>query len=227
MTRQLLVIAFLAFFLNGTSANMRFASPLQALTIWDKEQEPVSPRDKYLVKLKAGLEAERKVREELKKSHETFMSKQDTSSPEWADKAVRYERMRKAREERLVEKAFDEAMRRVEASQLAQDSESTTEIGSKFQFVGLINSREPKKPVTWYSRPKPPHAKWSLRLLHVNRDAIIKDLFDKGKVDLFAKYSNQGMKSVKINDDTASEEADSQNELIVKGNYLVRERSWR
>ena len=34
-------------------------------------------------------------------------------------------------------------------------------------------------------------------------------------------------KSIKTNDDTASEATDSQNELIVKGKYLVRERSWR
>jgi hypothetical protein len=227
MSRQILLITFLFYYLNDTNANMRFASPLQALTIWDTEQEPVTPRDKYLVKLKAGLQAERKVREELKKSHEVYMSKQDTSSPEWAAKAVRYEKMRKVREERLVEKAFDEAVRRVETAQLEQNTESKTETRSKFQFVGVINSRESNKPVTWYSRPKPPHAKWSLRLLHVNRDAIIKDLFDQGKVDLFAKYSNEGFKKVDTNDDSASDVTNSQNELVVKGKYLVRERSWR
>ena len=71
---------------------------------------------------------------------------------------------------------------------------------NKYQFVGLI--KKPKTtggsggkegdPIQWYARPKPRHAKWSVRLVHVNKDAIIKDLFDQGKIDIFAKYTNTG-----------------------------------
>jgi len=32
-------------------------------------------------------------------------------------------------------------------------------------------------------------------MIHVNKDAIIKDLFDRGKIDIFAKYTNSGRTS--------------------------------
>ena len=204
---------------------MRFASPLQAFTVWD-DAEPMSPRDKYLQRYKAGLEAENKVREELKKKHDLFLSKQDTTSPEWAQKAVRYERARKAREERLVEKAFDEAAKRVEANRKQTETAFAKENRNKYQYVGVINNKDKSKPITWYARPKPVKANWSLRLLHVNRAAIIKDLFDQGKVDIFSKYKNEGFK----NSATSEEEGSSapvQKVLSVKGQYEVRERSWR
>lgn len=204
---------------------MRFASPLQALTIWDNTEEPVSPREKYLQKYKAGLEAEKKVREELKKKHDAFLSKQDTASPEWAEKAVRYERVRKSREERLVEKAYDEAVRRVEAEQKGRESSPVAIKKNMYQFVGVVNNKDGSKPVTWYARPKPDKANWSLRLIHVNRDAIIKDLFDRGKVDIFSKYKNDGSKATTSADQDAS--AQEPRELQVKGQYEVRERSWR
>ena len=140
---------------------MRFASPLQMLTIWDSNDEPMSPREKYLQKYKAGLEAEKKVREELKKKHDAFLSKQDTASPEWAEKAVRYERVRKLREERLVEKAYDEAVKRVDAEQKGRESGPVAVKKSTYQFVGVVNGKDESKPVTWYARSKPEKANWS------------------------------------------------------------------
>lgn len=204
---------------------MRFASPLQAFTVWD-DAEPMSPRDKYLQKYKAGLEAESKVREQLKKKHDLFLSKQDTASPEWAQKAVRYERVRKAREERLVEKAFDEAAKRVEAEQKQTETVIAKENRNKYQYVGVINSKDRSKPITWYARPKPGKANWSLRLVHVNRDAIIKDLFDQAKIDVFSKYKNEGFKSGAASGEEGTS-APVPMELSVKGQYEVRERSWR
>ena len=210
----------------SASTPMRFASPLQALTIWDNSEPVLSPRDLYLQQLKAGLEAEKKVREELKKKHDAFLSKQDTASPDWAEKAVRYERVRKAREDRLVEKAYDEAVKRVIANQQKElESASPTRNKNKFQFVGVISQKDTNNPVTWYARKRPENAEWSLRLVHVNRGAIIKDLFDRGKVDIFSKYKNDGIKAAETPDDATN--VDTPKGLVVTAQYEARERSWR
>jgi hypothetical protein len=225
MSRLLLSLSVLLALCQTASASMRFASPLQALTVWDNA-EPVSPRDKYLQKYKAGLEAENKVREELKKKHTEFLTKQDTASPEWAKRAVRYERVRKVREERLVEKAYDEAVKRVDAEQSQKETDASTQHSNKYQYVGVVSKDEGKAPITWYARAKPAKANWSLRLVHVNKDAIIKDLYNQGKVDVFAKYKNEGFKTITTEEDGAAPDQ-VQKELSVKGQYAVRERSWR
>lgn len=204
---------------GGVTAVMRFASPLQSLTLWDKSST-MSPREKYLIKYKAGLEAEKKVREELKLEHDAFMSKQDTKSSQWARKAVAYERKRTAREERMAGAAYDAAFKKAEA-QIEQQCPQN-KINSSYQFVGVVK-RGDKKPITWYARKKPTGAKWSLRIIHVNQGAIIKDLFNRGKVDIFAKYKNKGFPVPKEEE----EEAPGPKSLQIKGEYLVRERSWR
>lgn len=208
---------------QSASASMRFASPLQALTIWDNSEEPAAPRDKYLQKFKAGLEAESKVREELKKKHDAFLSSQDTSSPEWAQKAGRYERVRKAREERMTEKAYDEAVKRVEAEQKKLEVAAAPKSGG-YQFVGVVNKDDPVKAISWYARKKPTDSKWSLRLVHVNKDAIVKDLFNRRKVDIFSKYKNNGYKTIVPAVEGKSDEI---KQLDVKAEYEVREKSWR
>lgn len=211
-----------------TSANMRFASPLQALTIWDdgnnSSDDPIEgPRDLYLKKFQAGLEAENKVRQELKKKHEAFLKAQDTSSPEWAKKAARYERARKAREEKMAEEAYDEAVAQVERqAQVSKRKAPTQYEKNQYQFVGVINEGK-KDPISWYAKKKSPNSSWSLRLVHVNRDAIIKDLFARGKVDIFSKYKNKGFKVV----DEETDDSSAKKELQVAGEYEVRERSWR
>jgi len=207
---------------SAGAPSMRFASPLQALTIWDNS-EPTSPRDKYLQKFKAGLEAESKVREELQKKHDAFLSKQDTKSPEWAQKASRYERARKAREERLAEKAYDEAVKKVEAEQ--KKLEVAVEPSSNsFQFVGVVNKENSEKAISWYARKKPTNANWSLRLVHVNKDAIVKDLFNRRKVDVFSKYKNEGFKTTVAAVEGKSPE---KKEIQIRAQYEVREKSWR
>lgn len=226
MQRLLVWMSLLLIACRDVTAVMRFASPLQSLTLWDKKSS-MSPREKYLKKYKAGLEAEKQVREELKLEHEAFMSKQDTKSPQWARKAAAYERKRKAREERMAEAAYDQAVKKVE-NQFKQQSDDT-KLSSNYQFVGVVN-KDKKKPITWYARKKPSGAKWSLRIVHVNKAAIIKDLFARGKVDIFAKYKNAGFPVQKDQEgapkNNVEEEAVAKS-LQIKGEYAVRERSWR
>ena len=82
-------------------------------------------------------------------------------------------------------------------------------------MINSVSSANNETPITWYARPKPAIAKWSVRLVHVNRDAILKDLFNRGKIDIFGRYENTGTR------DTTT------NQPIIASKYIVRERSWK
>jgi hypothetical protein len=113
---------------------------------------------------------------------------------------------------------------------------------NKYQFVGVIDNKNRKnsnqdqnKVITWYARPKPPQAKWSVRLVHVNQDAIIKDLFARGKIDIFAKYTNAGIPKPTTTQTTDGSDGNKPQQQqqqvspspVVKSRYDVRQRSWR
>jgi hypothetical protein len=198
----------LCFWTSTTEAILRFASPLQALTIWDKGAPAGSPRDEFLPKYKAGLQAEQDMREALNKRHEEFMAKQDKEAKDWPKRAAAIERRRKARDEALIEKAYDEATKA--GAKLACKPQDPNE----YQFVGVVNKKTPTKPVTWYARKKPAEGKWSMRLIHVNQEAIIKDLFNQGKIDIVARYKNTGI-------------LEETKKCVVNSEYEVKERSWR
>jgi hypothetical protein len=207
---------------------LRFASPLQSLTIPDPElkgeEDPETPRKRFLAKFLAGLNAESQARKEvaLARSRLAQQVSPDTlSGSDWAEKTVASERQRRKEEELIIELAHDQAVAGVSAVEktLEKASRSLNQSRNKYQFVGVINRKtatDAKQDlITWYARKKPHLAKWSVRLVHVNQDAIIKDLFGRGKVDVFARYKNTG----KIDEDTKFP--------IVSSKYEVRERSWR
>jgi hypothetical protein len=206
---------------------LRFASPLQSLTIPDPEiqgEESLNtPRKRFLPKFLAGLSAEAQARKELAlvRSREAALKADDVTGSNWAEKLALSGRERKQKEEEYVEATFDEAVKGVDSVERTLDKASKflNKSRNKYQFVGVINrmagSDPNQKPITWYARKKPASAKWSVRLVHVNQDAIIKDLFNRGKIDVFAKYKNTG----KLDEKTK--------EPIVTGKYEVRERSWK
>lgn len=211
MVRLVSIIAGLAVLCHSAMAGrtLRFASPLQSLTIPDDAESLQSKRQKFLSKYKAGLKAEIDTRRELaaKKTKEL----QDAATGgNWAKNAADKKQSRRALEEKLAEEAYDKAVAEVEAL----DKKIAGKSSNKYQFVGVAK-RGGKKPITWYARPKPADSKWSVRLVHVNRDAIIKDLFNQGKVDIFAKYKNTG----RVDEETS--------QPIVTSKYEVRERSWK
>ena len=89
-------------------------------------------------------------------------------------------------------------------------------------------------------RKRPKGSKWNVRLVHVYRDAVLRDLFVKGKVDVFDKYISEGAK-----EDAAFSAADASGEdnaaggkggidggggatkPYVKAMYAIKEHSWR
>ena len=221
---------------------IRFASPLQSLTIpdpdllqqqqdaADNEEGPVAltttPRSRFLPRFKVGLQAEVEQRRRLAAQRTLDLQRAAASAAagsgdeDWVQRVTEADRNRRSKEDELVEKAFDKAVSDFDKQQQQQQHQSkkgkpSTQSGNSYQFVGVVNRKAGKKPITWYARPKPSDAKWSVRLVHVNQDAIIKDLFNRGKVDVFAKYRNTG----KIEEET--------NAPIIMGSYEVRERSWK
>lgn len=135
----------------------------------------------------------------------------DATSADWARRAASSDRRTREQEESAVERAFDEAVQHFDSVEPMPTRHSEND----YQFVGIVNSKASDTPITWYARKKPASAKWSLRLVHVNRQAIIKDLFGRGKVDIFGRYENTG----RVNEET--------NQPIIASKYVVRERSWK
>jgi len=187
-----------------------------------------TPRKRFLPKFLAGLTAEARARREValkrtadaEENAEKF-SVDDVTGSDWVEKTASSGRARKQKEEAFVEAAYDQAVTGIDdvEKNLDKASKFLNKSRNKYQFVGVINRKaatDPKqKPITWYARKKPTTAKWSVRLVHVNQDAIIKDLYNQGKIDIFAKYKNTG----KIDEETKAP--------VVTSKYEVRERSWK
>lgn len=199
----------------ASTPSIRFASPLQSLTIWDDVVEDSTPRSRFLPKFKAGLQAEAEMRKALKARNEKALIQLEEQGGDWARKAAALERRHRREENRLAEEAYNEAIKTFTTQQKEAMQKNGSHSPNKYQFVGVINRPSSRKPVTWHARKKPANAKWSLRLVHVNRNAIIKDLFNRGKVDVFASYKNTG----KYEQET--------NQRIVETEYVVKECSWR
>jgi hypothetical protein len=197
--------------------NLQIVSPIQSLTIWDPEvrqnEAATTFRSRFLPRFRAGLQAEVDARKKLAEQRKPVVSS-DVQSKDWAEKAAQMDSRMRENDERIVEAAYDEAVKKFD-TQTPRKIAKAQRNANKFQFVGVINASHSETPIKWYARKKPEHAKWSLRLIHVNRHAVLKDLFDRGNIDIFAKYDNTG----KLDEKTG--------QPIVEAKYSVRERSWK
>jgi hypothetical protein len=177
----------------------------------------------------------------------------NNNSKDWAIRAARRDQQQHLAQEKLVEQAYDDATRQRDNASIPdqhhQQRLSTTTITTiknrnPYQFVGVITThtnrveQQQQPPIVWYTRKKPPQAKWTVRLIHPNRDAIIKDLYDRRKIDIFAKYTNLGIPS-STTTTSASSSSSSQPVVattntntasyqpLIQSQYIVRERSWK
>mmetsp|Transcript_52918 Transcript_52918/g.57447 ORF Transcript_52918/g.57447 Transcript_52918/m.57447 type:complete len:419 (+) Transcript_52918:28-1284(+) len=290
LSNVILVIVGMLLFVAQVSMAMkevRFASPLQSLTIPDPElfsesstnndnenndenENGVSsmsrlletPRKRFLPRFLAGLKAEDQVREGIAigqvKVPTTDTDDHDFSGSDWVGKIKSIDERRKYQEDKVVGKAHDSAVELFE-QKLRRNQKVKQENSNQYQIVGVINSSrrnnqkkqnrknktKGKGPISWYARPKPKNAKWTIRMIHVNKDAIIKDLFDRGKIDIFAKYTNTGRTSTTSDIDKQRQLEQKEEKLaqegtststkkkkeglvpIVTTKYEARERSWK
>jgi len=169
----------------------------------------------------------------------------DGSSGGWAEaSAAADERKQKAMEKR-VEAAYDTAVSSYDLKVASRRSmraaaAPATASSAKYQFVGVVNDGKEgntDNDVTWYARKKPKSSKWNVRLVHINRDAVLRDLFVKGKVDVYGKYVNEGLDTaafaaaetsgVDAEDGTERQQQQPGMKPLVKAHYEVKERSWK
>lgn len=193
--------------------SLQFASPLQSLTIPDPEVKAAqtTARKRFLERFRVGLSAEAEARKQLAEA-ETERLQADATLTDWADQAAAAKRRMIENRESFVESQYDKAVAAFDAKKPSPTPEKND---NEYQFVGVVNPVSKATPITWYARKKPEGAGWSVRLVHQNKEAIVKDLFSRGKVDIFAKYENTGIT-----------EGDSRIPKVTS-RYTVRQRSWR
>jgi len=228
---------------NGKA--MQFASPLQSFTIFDKSSKSSSTaisssRAKFLPRFRAGLAAERRAREEetRRRLYEDEDEEDFDEGGDWAEMSAAAEERRTKAFERKIEGAYDGATARFDRADLARQSKLASSRAMAgggdgeggYQFVGVVGGGEEKKSVVWYARKKPRGSKWSARLVHVNRDAALRDIFAKGKADVVGRYVNEGIPEPVLEAaEDGGMEVDGGNKLkpVVRAQYSLRERSWR
>mmetsp|Transcript_25541 Transcript_25541/g.29171 ORF Transcript_25541/g.29171 Transcript_25541/m.29171 type:complete len:327 (-) Transcript_25541:44-1024(-) len=201
---------------------LKFLSPLQSLTIFSKDLSETTPRDDFLPKFKAGLTAEKRIKESLARRRELTDGGEfdEYAGKGWEKKVEERERLRAEKEDEIVERAWDRTTSPFRKKEEAVTASSTS--GSAYQFVGVVQPPKSDQKVKWYARKRPAGSKWNVRLLHVNKDAIIRDLYTNGKVDIMGKYINTG----KLMDEPKEGETPSNTmRPLIKAEYSVKPRS--
>lgn len=199
------------------SKTLQFHSPLQSLTIGPKDVPLSTPRDRFIPKFKAGLEAEKKAREQIMKQRELDNDPEYVGKG-WERRSEEVEKLRSAKEDLFVEKSYDDAVANFDV----HDQTKTQQKRSKYQFVGIVQPPSSSEKVKWYARKRPADSKWNVRLIHVNRDAVIRDLFVNGEVDVFGKYVNTGKPRDPVKD---GEDSSALKRPLIKAEYSVKKRS--
>ena len=123
-TTRILLIVAIAFFPSAMAGRMlKFASPLQSLTIPDPEVVATSStkRQQFLSRFKAGLQAETAARRDIASKRTRDLQKAATSE-NWAEKAKGKTKDRRLAEERLVEEAYDKAVAAVSTNEKKMSS---------------------------------------------------------------------------------------------------------
>ena len=84
---------------------IRFASPLQSLTIPDREvkEELTTRRQRFLPRFRAGLQAEVEARRELAAKRTTELQAAALSGSDWAKRVTESDRARRAKEDECQE----------------------------------------------------------------------------------------------------------------------------
>jgi hypothetical protein len=186
----------------------------------------------------------------------------DPNSPNWINTVLYKEQKQIYDNEKFIESAYDNAIDKASKEYKQQQIQSrlrriqkrkslSKNQRQKYQFVGVINNKKigkvkstdkegqhvqnQQQPITWYAREKPIDSTWTVRLVHVNRRSIIKDLFDNGKIDIFASYKNLGPSTSSSTTATASTSSENQVSSTsstslqpkVVAEYSVRKKTWK
>ena len=203
-----------------TTSEIILSSPLKTLTIFNSKSPPA--RTTFLSKFKKGISFQNKARKELQEEEQlrkkreedgvkVLYEEEEYEEGQWAEYSLSKEEELMARKRRKLEDAFDKGFQSVKTPRSSRKS-------SEYQVVGVIL---PENGVKWYARKKPTKSNWNVRLVHVDKAALIRDLFVNGKVDLYATYQNKGRAAI---DD--GEEGEKKG-IDIEPIYSIRERNWK
>jgi hypothetical protein len=236
---SLAVVALAALALCGQPTHavrsLTIASPLQALTLWDAPLE--TPRSRFLPRFRKALTAERTARAASVQADadQVLAASVVPTSPNWAARAAAADVAQGTRADRRASAAFDAAFRQADDHDAVADTTTTVPPKSaRYQLVGVVqpptHSVTDQSAIVWYARPKADDATWSVRLVHVNRQAVVYDLVRRGRVDVLGKYRNRGFVQTAPDESatSASESAVVPSSVpLVEAEYTVRQRSWK
>jgi len=213
------------------SSTLRFVSPLQSLTLFSKSETRThrSPRTEFLPRFREGIAAEKRIRDDISREAGLYGDDEYGDEDGWERKSEEEERRREEGDEERVGGAYDRAAAVVGTEGGGGGGGNVAR--SKYQFVGVVQNPsgvqigdDGEKKIRWYAKKRAKGSKWNLRLVHPNREAIIKDLYSRGKVDICGEYINTG-KSKEVPSGLVDKSTVPM--PIIKGKYSVKERSWR
>jgi len=209
------------------------SSPLKTLTIFNNDMGTAtkrfsSARATFLERFKGGISSQNKARKEMQEEEIRRKKREEEGSVvlvteteeaeeagEWAEYSLSKEEAVARERRRKMEEAFEKGFNSVKVG----SKSSKKNKDSEFQVVGVVL---PEQGVKWYARKKPKGAKWNVRLVHVDKAALLRDMFVNGEIDVYAKYENKGrLQSSPV------DESDVTNPVHVEPVYSVRERNWR
>jgi len=237
-----LLITFSCHYVNkiplAASKPMNFASPLKSLTIPDR-MSPPSPRSNFLFKFKAGIEGERRARKEiaeetkrLRQFEEGDVEVDDENvdffeSSKWAEmSADKFDNFKEEKRNRIAssfDDGFSSCASQLEAAAAGATNGPSPKSANEYQFVGVVQS---DKNVKWFGRSKPKNSKWSVRVINVDKAALLRDLFVRGKIDVYGSYTNNGIPAIPAGKEGAYTEETVSKLPIIDADYSVKERSW-
>jgi hypothetical protein len=194
-----------------------------------------SHREVFLKKLRAGLEAEQPVRDAyaarhaaleedaIKRSKASKKRNGYINEEEWEEELFDASVELEKEEEKAIEAAFDVGFASIKEDVNPKTPKANPiKMKNEYQYVGVVNSPKAVRKgvaasgaageqsmfgeqVQWYAQKKKKKSNWSLRIMHVDRAAILHHHFQKGKLDFYGRYKNTG----KRNEQTGAIEVDA------------------
>lgn len=153
----------------------------------------------------------------------------NNNNNKWAEMSQEKEESYKNKKRKRIRQAFEQGFasgaRELEAKNSLAAVGSSPKEDNEYQFVGLVNpsssSSSSSNNVKWFARKKPQGSNWSVRVINVDKAALLRDLFVSGKIDVYGEYANKGVST----GGAAAE--DESNFPAVKAKYTIKERSWK
>jgi len=209
---------------------LQFISPLQTYTIFTKDCIEKSPREIFIPKFRAGIMAGKIARESIEKTSEIHDTCKVYNEMDWSKMVENIDSFKGKENAKKNERKYNKYINRLFYNNSVKSNGKAVKKKwiSKYQIVGVV--RPPgigRKEIDWYARRRPENSNWYVRLVHPNIDAILRDLFIHGKIDIYGEYINRGNVLDKYSGDNNHSQIPIGGKPLIEAKYNIRKRSWR